>query len=131
MKTATINRLIAMLMTAAALGLFGVSGVSLTRAWPALTKSATQHRDAGIKAAQQCRSIAARIGFAVKEKDGLLQMSLPAASAERFESAFYQASVVVASCAGFQLEGFCAGADCGGNSLFMVLRPTRHERGAL
>lgn len=130
MKTATVNRLVATLMTVAAVGLFGISCVSLTRAWPALTKNATQYRDADIRAAQQCRSVATRLGFAVKDQNSLLQVSLPAGPAEKFESAFYQASVVAASCVGFKLDGFCAGEDCGANSLFMVLRPIRHKSGA-
>lgn len=124
MKLVTVNHSLAALLTAAGALLIAWSIGMLLQARPKLS-ALHQAKPTQAQLATQCRAVATRLGFSAPEAgdDGNLRISLPGNDLRKLEPAFDRASVVVAMCRGYEMHAFCAGTACGGDALFLVLRP--------
>lgn len=125
MNNLLANRILAPLLIVGSVGLFGLSGVLMTRAWPTLAKAAAHHETHTTRVIGQCRNIATRLGFQIESKEGRLNASVPASQLNQIKQSFDYASIVVAACDGYRLDAFCAGTGCGNASLFLSLREVR------
>lgn len=126
MRRATINRLLAAVLTLAALGLWGASGWVGYRAWPTLQAVALQPAPAeGIK--QRCVAAAKALGFSAEKQDRGVRIRWPKSRIGQIEQAFNKASILIPLCESYELESFCAGRDCGQDALFLSLRPAAHS----
>lgn len=122
MNNLLANRILAPVLIVGAVGLFGLSGALLTRAWPALVKAAAHHETQATRVVGQCRNIANKLGYQVESKEGRLNMSVPASQLNQIKQSFDHASAIVAACDGYRLDAFCAGTGCGDKSVFFSLR---------
>jgi len=95
------------------------------KAWPAISLI-NEHQDIQPLAESSCTQVASKFGFTAKKMDsGSIAMTKSIISDHTVD--FGKASALIASCQGYALERFCAGAGCGANQIQFSLKPAINE----
>lgn len=121
MSRSTINIMLAVLLVLAGMGLWGLSGVVVYRAWP--TINTVMHQPPPADTVQDsCEAAATQLGFRARPAQNTLMLTWPGDDLSQLKGAFDKASLVIALCDAHHTQSFCAGPDCGQGILFMSLR---------
>ena len=98
------------------------------KAWPSISLI-NEHQDIQPLAESNCSQSASKFGFTAKETEsGSIMMTKSIISDHTID--FGKASALIASCQGYALERFCAGAGCGANQVQFSLKPAIKETGS-
>lgn len=98
------------------------------KAWPSISLI-NEHQDIQPLAESNCTQSASKFGFTAKQAEsGSITMTKSIISDHTID--FGKASALIASCQGFALERFCAGAGCGANQVQFSLKPAIKETGS-
>lgn len=113
--------------------LFSVVAIVLStmlylKAWPSISLI-NEHQDIQPLAESSCTQAASKFGFTAKQTEsGSITMTKSIISDHMID--FGKASALIASCQGYALERFCAGAGCGANQVQFSLKPAIKETGS-
>lgn len=103
-------------------GVAMISSVMLyLKAWPSISLI-NEHQDIQPIAESNCTQFASKFSFTAKQaQNGVITMTKPTISDHTID--FGKASALIASCQGYALERFCAGAGCGATQVQFSLKP--------
>lgn len=91
------------------------------KAWPSISLI-SEHHDIQPLVESGCMQSASQFGFVAKQVEGG-SISMSKLQISDYMVDFGKASALIASCQGYTLERFCAGAGCGSTQIQFSLKP--------
>ena len=117
-KSKLIVGILLVLLTGVAI----ISSVMLyLKAWPSIALI-SEHHDIQPLVETGCMQSASQFGFVAKQIEGG-NISMSKSQFSDYVVDFGKASALIASCQGYALERFCAGAGCGSTQIQFSLKP--------